>query len=127
MQILDTLRAIGGEPHAGERILLLHWSRLGLCPPRVHRNSNSLTSSKSNTRPRIPASAAIPSFGSNGGTIWSGLDSKLYPAAKSVEVTHVTPTPWQHHDYDDHGQQRSAVRDCFHLRGLCDSGFPAWP
>ena len=25
--------------------------------------------------------------------IWYGLDSKLYPAAKSVEVTHVTPTP----------------------------------
>src|SRR5258708_3707362 len=25
--------------------------------------------------------------------IWYGLDSKLYPAAKSVEVTHVTPAP----------------------------------
>ena len=25
--------------------------------------------------------------------IWYGLDSKLYPAAKSVDVTHVTPTP----------------------------------
>jgi hypothetical protein len=25
--------------------------------------------------------------------IWYGLDSKLYPAAKLVEVTHVTPTP----------------------------------
>jgi len=24
--------------------------------------------------------------------IWYGLDSRLYPAAKSVEVTHVTPT-----------------------------------
>src|SRR5262245_23864479 len=23
--------------------------------------------------------------------IWYGLDSKLYPAAKSVEVTHITP------------------------------------
>lgn len=25
--------------------------------------------------------------------IWYGLDSKLYPAAKSVDVTHVTPAP----------------------------------
>jgi hypothetical protein len=25
--------------------------------------------------------------------IWYGLDSRLYPAAKSVEVTHVTPAP----------------------------------
>jgi hypothetical protein len=25
--------------------------------------------------------------------IWYGLDSKLYPAAKSVEVTHLTPAP----------------------------------
>jgi hypothetical protein len=25
--------------------------------------------------------------------IWYGLDSKLFPAAKSVEVTHVTPAP----------------------------------
>jgi hypothetical protein len=25
--------------------------------------------------------------------IWYGLDLKLYPAAKSVEITHVTPTP----------------------------------
>jgi hypothetical protein len=25
--------------------------------------------------------------------IWYGLDPKLYPAAKSVEVTHVTPAP----------------------------------
>ena len=26
-------------------------------------------------------------------TIWYGLDSKLFPAAKSVEVTHITPAP----------------------------------
>ena len=25
--------------------------------------------------------------------IWYGLDSKLFPAAKSVEVTHITPAP----------------------------------
>jgi len=25
--------------------------------------------------------------------IWYGLDPRLYPAAKSVEVTHVTPAP----------------------------------
>src|SRR5882757_349069 len=25
--------------------------------------------------------------------IWYGLDSKLYPAAKSVDVTHITPAP----------------------------------
>jgi hypothetical protein len=25
--------------------------------------------------------------------IWYGLDSRLYPAAKSVDVTHITPAP----------------------------------
>jgi hypothetical protein len=25
--------------------------------------------------------------------IWHGLDSRLYPAARSVEVTHITPAP----------------------------------